>query len=75
MKTSGAMMGTNTVSKYGGPTEILPMPSASSSSGYSVPSSTAPMAAASITLLDNSSDSRENRPKREPRPTVGARQA
>ena len=39
--TSGAISGTNTVSKYGGPTEILPMPSASSNSGYSVPSSTA----------------------------------
>ncbi len=32
-KTSGAMIGTNTASKYGGPTEILPRLSASRNSG------------------------------------------
>src|SRR3981189_2635598 len=36
--SAGAISGTNTASKYGGPTEILPTPSASSSSGESVPS-------------------------------------
>src|SRR4029453_6665557 len=38
--TSGVIGGTNTESKYGGPTEILPRFSASMNSGYSVPSST-----------------------------------
>ena len=37
-----------------GPTEILPRPSASSTSGYSVPSSTAAMATTSSTLLASS---------------------
>jgi hypothetical protein len=32
-KSAGAISGTNTVSKYGGPTEILPPPNASSASG------------------------------------------
>ncbi len=31
--SAGAISGTNTVSKYGGPTEILPRPEASSASG------------------------------------------
>ena len=73
--TSGAISGTNTVSKYGGPTEILPRLSASRISGYSVPSSTAPHATTSSTLLASSIDSRETRAKRAPSPTFGARQA
>jgi hypothetical protein len=37
---AGVINGTKTVSKYGGPTEILPRPSASKNSGYKVPSNT-----------------------------------
>ena len=73
--TTGTMIGKNTLSKYGGPTEILPMPSASSTSGYSVPSSTVAIATTSITLLASSIDSRDSAEKREPRPTCGARHA
>src|SRR5574343_1350549 len=71
----GVITGTKTASKYGGPTEILPTPSASISSGYSVPSSTVAQATTSSTLLVSSSDSRETKPKRPPRPTFGARAA
>src|SRR5699024_6013820 len=67
--------GTNTRLKYGGPTEILPIPSASIKSGYSVPSRTAPAATASKTLLTKRSDSRENSSNRPPKPTFGARSA
>ena len=73
--TAGAISGTNTASKYGGPTEILPSDSASSSSGYSVPSITEAAATASSTLLASSIDSRETAEKPPPRPTLGARQA
>src|SRR6267142_2824013 len=45
--TSIDISGTNTVSKYGGPTEIFPSPSASRNSGYSVPRNTDAAATAS----------------------------
>jgi len=73
--STGTISGTNTVSKYGGPTEILPMPSASRNSGYMVPSSTVAAATKSRTLFTSSSDSRDTRLNLPPRPTLGARQA
>ena len=73
--TSGAMIGTNTALKYGGPTDSLPRPSASMNSGYIVPSSTAAQATASSTLFISSADSRDNVPNLPPRPTFGARHA
>src|SRR5437868_2801622 len=51
------------------------MPIASSSSGYSVPSSTDSMATTNSTLLASSMVSRDTTSKREPRPTLGARHA
>ena len=51
------------------------MPSASSTSGYSVPSSTVAIATTNSTLLVSSSDSRDSAEKRAPRPTCGARHA
>ena len=51
------------------------MPSASSTSGYSVPSSTAAAATSSSTLLASSIDSRDTMSKAPPAPTFGARQA
>ena len=74
-KIAGAIKGMKTVSKYGGPTEILPRPKASSASGYSVPSNTAAAATTSSTLLASSAVSREISSKRAPRPTLGARHA
>ena len=74
-RTTGAISGTNTASKYGAPTEILPSPRASSASGYSVPSITAPVAVTSSTLFTSSSDSREIRSKPPAIPTRPARQA
>ena len=74
-KTSGVITGTNTASKYGGPTEILPSDSASRNSGYSVPSSTEPVATISSTLFASSIDSRDTASKRPPPPTLGARTA
>ena len=56
---TGAMMGTNTALKYGGPTEILPKPKASSSRGYSVPSSTVAAATTKHTLPINIRVSRD----------------
>src|SRR5205807_10000072 len=67
-KRAGAISGTNTASKYGGPTEILPTPSASSTSGQSVPSITEKAAAAGSALVASSGDSRESSPKLPPRP-------
>src|SRR5690606_1095770 len=58
--STGTIKGTKTASKYGGPTEILPRPKASSASGYRVPSSTVPVVTSRKTLLSSSSDSREN---------------
>src|SRR5258708_12040954 len=72
-KSAGAISGTNTVSKYGGPTEILPRPDASSASGYKVPSNTEPAAPANITLFPSSIDSRESRPNPPPQPIPGRR--
>src|SRR2546427_7817765 len=66
--SAGAISGTNTASKYGGPTEILPAPSASSTSGESVPSITETAATASSTLLASSADSREASSKLPPQP-------
>ena len=73
--SAGAISGTNTVSKYGGPTEILPAPSASSASGYSVPRNTVPAAAASSTLFASSRLSRDTGSKSPPRPMREVRQA
>src|SRR5471030_3273807 len=72
---AGAISGTNTASKYGGPTEILPKPNASSTSGYSVPSSTAAAATSNSALLLSNIDSRDTSAKRPPSPTLDARQA
>src|ERR1700749_4877474 len=73
--TTGTISGRKTVSKYGGPTEILPMPSASSSSGDSVPRSTEAHTTTNSMLLPSSMDSRDTSAKRAPRPTLGARHA
>ena len=69
------MSGIKTASKYGGPTEILPMSSASNNNGYKVPSNTAAAATINKTLLVSNADSREIKLKRPPIPTFGARQA
>ena len=74
-KSAGVISGTNTLSKYGGPTEILPRSSASRNNGYSVPSSTEPAATNKNTLLVSSIDSRDTNLKPPPSPTLGARQA
>ena len=58
--------------KYGGPTETL-VPIASVSNGYSVPISTIPKIAVSITLLNTSAPSRLTGAKRSPSVTVEAR--
>ena len=71
----GAIMATNTASKYGGPTEIFPPPSASINSGYMVPSNTEAAAAASTTLLASKKDSRDTTSNFSPKPTLGARKA
>ncbi len=57
--TSGSMGIKKTTLKYGGPTEILPMPRASRNNGYRVPNSTPPAAATSRMLLSSSSASRD----------------
>src|ERR1041385_6058701 len=41
---AGAIKGTKTLLKYGGPTDSLPRPNASMISGYNVPSNTEPAA-------------------------------
>ena len=69
------MSGTNTASKYGGPTEILPAPSASITSGYRVPRNTVPAAAASRTLFARSRLSRDTGSNAPPRPMRAVRQA
>jgi len=74
-KIAGVMSGTKTVSKYGGPTEIFPSPSASRNSGYNVPNKTDPIATTNRTLLARSIASRETRSNPPPNPTRGARQA
>src|SRR3546814_8956223 len=50
---SGIVSGRNTELKYGGPTDTLPRFSASITSGYSVPSSTAAAAQTRNTLLSS----------------------
>src|ERR1044072_9033282 len=58
---AGAINGTNTRLKYGGPTDSLPMPSASTINGYNVPSNTEPAATVSSTLFESNSRSEERR--------------
>src|SRR5437870_7069669 len=72
---AGAISGTKTVLKYGGPTESLPRFSASTNNGYNVPSKTEPAATANSTLLVSNSDSRDRTSNFDPRPTCLARQA
>ncbi len=73
--SSGTMSGTNTRSKYGGPTDNLPKFSASMMSGYKVPNNTAAMATTNSTLLSNKNDSREPATGCEACPHCCARQA
>src|SRR5258706_70687 len=54
-KSAGAISGTNTVSKYGGPTEILPKPAPSTATGDRVPSNSAPAAPGQKGALRNGS--------------------
>src|SRR5690625_459652 len=72
---AGTIRGTNTRLKYGGPTEILPIPSASIKSGYSVPSRTAPAATDSKTLLTKRSGTREESTDSPHKPVCDARSA
>jgi hypothetical protein len=74
-RSSGTIRGTNTRSKYGGPTDSLPRFSASMISGYKVPSSTAAMATTKSTLLSSKNDSREPTTGCEALAHCGARQA
>ena len=74
-KINGNISGTNTISKYGGPTLTLPMPNASANSGYKVPSNTAPAATTSNKLLPSKNDSRDSKLNRPPSFTFGARNA
>ena len=61
--------------KYGGPTEILPRPSASANSGYSVPISTAAADTTRNTLFSSRKPSRENSSSSVSLTNFGARQA
>ena len=72
--SAGAISGTNTISKYGGPTEYLPRFSASIAKGKIVPRKTVPAAAAKKTLFASSIDSRETSLKSPPRPMREVRQ-
>ena len=77
-KSAGAINGTNTALKYGGPTDNLPCPSASITSGYKVPSKTAAAATNSSTLLASSMASRDTGSKSAAAPdrsSAGVRQA
>src|SRR4026207_1864445 len=74
-KMAGVSRGRKTVSKYGGPTEILPRSNASKNKGYKVPRSTDPKAATSNTLFASSIPSREIMAKPPPSPPRGARPA
>src|SRR5262249_40375357 len=73
--SAGVISGTNTASKYGGPTEILPAPSASSASGDSVPRDTVPAPAASSPLLGKKRDSLEKTENAPPSPMRDVRHA
>src|SRR5258706_7525749 len=72
---AGAIKGTKTLLKYGGPTESLPRFNASTKSGYNVPRRTDPAATISKTLFVSRNDSRERTSNFEPRPTCLTRQA
>jgi hypothetical protein len=72
---AGAISGTKTALKYGGPTDSLPRFSTSMNSGYKVPSKTDPAATISNTLFVSSSDSRDSNSNFDPRPTCFARHA
>ena len=72
---TGSMMGANTELKYGGPTDSLPRLSASTISGYKVPSSTAAAAVVSKTLLTSRKVSRDISAKAPPARTLLARMA
>ena len=74
-KMPGTIIATKTVSKYGGPTEIFPMPIASISNGYKVPNKTEAVAVNSTTLLVSNKDSRETKSNFSPNPTDCARKA
>src|SRR2546423_9093242 len=74
-KSAGAMSGTNTASKYGGPTQILPAPTASSTSGEIVPRETLPAAAASKRLFDHKKPSLEIVENETPQPMRAVRPA
>ena len=73
--TSRAISGTNTVLKYGAPTEYLPCPRASISSGNRVPNSTVSVATRNTTLLTSSRVSRDTGEKPMRLRTAGARSA
>ena len=70
---TGAISNMNCVPKNGGPTEILPQPKASNSSGASVPISTIAAAVVNSRLLTSSSVSRESGANGLPPATFGAR--
>ena len=62
-------------SKIGGPTEILPIPSASTNNGYGVPTKTIAAATTSKRLLSNRNVSRDMALKPAAEPIDGARMA
>jgi hypothetical protein len=51
--TAGIIIGTNTASKYGAPTDILPNPNESNNNGYNVPKNTVRVAATNNILFIN----------------------
>jgi hypothetical protein len=72
---SGSMGTRNMTANTGGPTEILPMPSISYTSGDSVPQSTSPATLTRITLFTSRKNSRENSSKPPGAYSFGARHA
>ena len=72
---NGAVRGTKTLLKYGGPTEILPKCSASISRGYKVPSNIEPAETTKNTLPSKMSVSRELKLNLPPMVLFGARHA
>ena len=75
MKTSGIVGTRNAVLKYGGPTEILPRPSASMNNGYSVPNSTSIADTTRSMLFSRRNVSRDSGEKPPDWARAGARQA
>ena len=73
--TMGVISGKNTELKKGGPTDTLPISSASAISGYSVPSSTVAAPVAIITLLNSRLPSRDSGANSPPDCMAGARTA